>query len=438
MMYKLLTIIFIFLISLSQSIKADWVCSSNSKSPFEIEVDAISGLDDVYVVYAEESFYLKFITSQLDDISVFRFTNSISNSEKIEYNLLSDGIEIINPIADYGYYIKSGERNLGAVWITNYNPKNFSLNSIIVDNESSDCEFVRIILDRSSENLNYVTVTGAVKSIKRELIVDWTTLEWNNESLSFQTKAISESYNDAKEITVDAPLCNTSFKVSGDQFLKYWDILQSVETEVYNAVNIEGMAFAEQTVNESDNQISSETSEFGGSAPVEIDFSGFFNEPVTTYYAWEISNDKDFENIEYTFTDSNLNYSFTDEGLKYVRFVISNSMNSCEKVVESFTIDVSESSLKVPNVFTPGSDTENNLIFKVAYRSIIKFEAWVYNRWGNELFHWKDPNEGWDGTYKGKLMPTGAYYYIIKAEGSGGKKYNLKGDINLLRTKKVN
>ena len=71
------------------------------------------------------------------------------------------------------------------------------------------------------------------------------------------------------------------------------------------------------------------------------------------------------------------------------------------------------------------------------YQSLVSFEMWVYNRWGQLLFHTKDPAHGWDGTQNGRSVPTGAYYYLIKARGTDGITYNKKGDINVLRTKKV-
>jgi hypothetical protein len=43
-----------------------------------------------------------------------------------------------------------------------------------------------------------------------------------------------------------------------------------------------------------------------------------------------------------------------------------------------------------------------------------------------------NPAEGWDGKYNGKAVPAGVYYYVIKAEGSDGVKYNLSGDINII------
>ena len=46
-----------------------------------------------------------------------------------------------------------------------------------------------------------------------------------------------------------------------------------------------------------------------------------------------------------------------------------------------------------------------------------------------------DPSQGWDGKYNGKAVPTGAYYYVIKAKGADGKAYDLSGDINIVNYK---
>ena len=35
----------------------------------------------------------------------------------------------------------------------------------------------------------------------------------------------------------------------------------------------------------------------------------------------------------------------------------------------------------------------------------------------------------------GKYVAPGVYFYVIEAEGSDGKKYKKKGDINILRPK---
>ena len=114
-----------------------------------------------------------------------------------------------------------------------------------------------------------------------------------------------------------------------------------------------------------------------------------------------------------------------------------NSDNPAGPESETYTIQVTESLLQIPNLITPDSPSGTNQVFKVKYQSLKSFEMYVYNRWGQQLFHTKDPSQGWDGTQGGKPVPTGAYYYLVKAVGTDGIKYNKKGDINVLRVKKV-
>ena len=64
--------------------------------------------------------------------------------------------------------------------------------------------------------------------------------------------------------------------------------------------------------------------------------------------------------------------------------------------------------------------------------SLIDFDCHIFNKWGTELFSTTDPSIGWDGKYRGKYVPAGTYYYVIRAEGSDGKKYKLSGDINII------
>ncbi len=99
-----------------------------------------------------------------------------------------------------------------------------------------------------------------------------------------------------------------------------------------------------------------------------------------------------------------------------------------------FTLKISESVLNVPNAFTPNGDGYND-VFKVKddYKSIISFEATVFNRYGRKLFSWNDLEGGWDGTFNGSNVPDGAYYLYIKAKGADGKNYDIKKTINLLR-----
>lgn len=101
---------------------------------------------------------------------------------------------------------------------------------------------------------------------------------------------------------------------------------------------------------------------------------------------------------------------------------------------EPLTITISESKLDMPNAFSPNGDGINDVYrAKEGYRSIVEFEAAIFNRWGQKLYSWSDPSGGWDGTFKGKDVAQGVYYVLVKAKGADGRKFNIRRDVNLMR-----
>jgi gliding motility-associated-like protein len=100
-----------------------------------------------------------------------------------------------------------------------------------------------------------------------------------------------------------------------------------------------------------------------------------------------------------------------------------------------FTIAIEDSHLRLPNAFSPGGSPGVNDIYRVAHKSLLSFKASIYNRWGNLLYHWEDPNQGWDGKVNGKYVPTGVYFIVVEAKGADGKVYTRSRDINILRSK---
>jgi gliding motility-associated-like protein len=61
----------------------------------------------------------------------------------------------------------------------------------------------------------------------------------------------------------------------------------------------------------------------------------------------------------------------------------------------------------------------------------------IFDSWGSKLFestgNLNDASIGWDGQYKGKPQPVGAYVYIVKLTSVSGETTTKKGIINLIR-----
>ena len=84
----------------------------------------------------------------------------------------------------------------------------------------------------------------------------------------------------------------------------------------------------------------------------------------------------------------------------------------------------------MPNAFSPNGDGINDIYrAKNSYQSIVEFDAYIFNRWGQKIYEWHDPAGGWDG----KDVKQGVYFVLVKAKGADGRKYNIKKDVNLLR-----
>jgi gliding motility-associated-like protein len=59
--------------------------------------------------------------------------------------------------------------------------------------------------------------------------------------------------------------------------------------------------------------------------------------------------------------------------------------------------------------------------------------AAVYNRYGNLVYRSDNYQNNWDGTYKGKPVPDGTYYYTLTYQLINGATRIAKGDVTLLR-----
>jgi len=87
----------------------------------------------------------------------------------------------------------------------------------------------------------------------------------------------------------------------------------------------------------------------------------------------------------------------------------------------------------VPRGFSPNNDGTNDLL-KPILVGIQEFHYFtVYNRWGNIIFTTTDPNQGWDGTFKGVPQPVETYLWIAEGIDINGKKIVAKGMTSLVR-----
>ena len=334
---------------------------------------------------------------------------------------------------DYGYVIEQGDASI-YLWLSTYK----EVSSLYPDEEYTDqCKDVR--LAGTGLDIAYYTVDGKWKGINRA--VAYKTWKWDDtlkdlKMVEDTVQGLVSKSGETVSLYAPAPYEKTLFTVIDSIPYKGWNgaIKTFSTSDEYEPRAILVKAIVEPLRENAINELKSDMEEgvFGGSAPVEMEFKAYVS--GDNYYAWEFMQENPSEVddpiVDAIYPDKILRYTFKDEGTTYVRLKATNSYCSRDT---SFTITVGESRLEAPNIFSPGTSPGVNDEWKVAYKSIVQFKCWIFNRWGVEIFRFSDPAQGWDGKYKGKLVPPGVYYYIIEAKGADNQNYKLKGNINILR-----
>jgi large repetitive protein len=104
--------------------------------------------------------------------------------------------------------------------------------------------------------------------------------------------------------------------------------------------------------------------------------------------------------------------------------------NQCRNFDDVIVTVLEDYLLLVTNVITPNEDGANDKFEIINIETYPEAELLIYDRWGTELYMQMPYNNDWGGTYKGKPLPDGTYYYVIRFKGVE-KLY--KGSVSVLR-----
>ncbi|HRH59564.1 MAG TPA: gliding motility-associated C-terminal domain-containing protein, partial [Chitinophagaceae bacterium] len=85
---------------------------------------------------------------------------------------------------------------------------------------------------------------------------------------------------------------------------------------------------------------------------------------------------------------------------------------------------------QIPNAFSPNGDGINEKWIIKYLDSYPDCIVEIFNRYGQLIFHSSGYNNPWDGTYNGKPLPVGTYYYIIDTKKITRK---FSGSVTILR-----
>lgn len=411
--------------------------SVNGGRSYKYDPNVSMGLNmGVYVVSVGDVLTISFTSESSAAMQMYRFPPAgISAKEPVSGAVQTGNtITLSGGARDYGYCIEQDGSASSYFWISSYIPVSALENDYTYTNV---CMSARVT--GTGITIPYYSIYGIEGAVPRK--ISYYTWVWNEQTLMPDKDVEIEEEvipsNDDK-IVVDSPYEKTLFTIIDDMPVRWGGRSTEISTPdefVPKAIFMQGVVTQTERGVPNEIKINVGDGVYGGSAPVEMVFKAYVNED--NYFAWQffrsaIGADDPDPVIDAIYATSTLNYTFKETGTTYVRLHSQNS--SCSKDV-TYTIVVGESFIDAPNAFSPGTSPGVNDEWRVAYKSIVEFNCVIFDRWGVEVCRFSDPSIGWDGYYHGKLAPPGVYFYVIKARGSDGKDYRLKGDINIIRGK---
>lgn len=373
---------------------------------------------------------------------LYRYTTKAIDAEEVADASLVDGMWVLAaPQLNCGYFVSKEDGLPQYYWVCNYADYAMSFTEVVGKPlESNPCAMLGLVVNQDIVPIPYYQPNGVPRVLDRGISVSYADMKWDAISQDFQpsvTELEAEVADDGRTIEVPASLADGAYRIHGDRFTKGLSTsFPEITTEEIMTARIQIHAVVDKADDMEENDDPSD----GGdshivSAPFAITLTAYGNEPAVANYVWRIyRTEEGAENSILVYNGSYTEFTFREAGTYSIMLQATNRTGTCtDQVLLENYCKVAESSLTVPNAFSPYGSPGVNDIFRVKYSSLVRFDGRIFDSWGKEIFRWTNPDEGWDGKYRGKSMPTGVYYYVIEAEGADGIKYRRKGDINILR-----
>ena len=397
-----------------------------------------TGLHNIFIVRDIKDTKIVYKSSKsTNNIEIFKFGSAGAApalTPETDVTIDNGTLTLNNPSGDCGYYVTENANPAYYFWVVNYADHVFSISKISASPDQQ-CEATVLDIEASASPIYYYTINGARQELNRDIRVEYTTQEYSTDAAQFLNvdKEISQKSLSSILYVTPPAYCSTYFTISGDRYLRTWSEEVSMESSVIQPVAV---ACKTGYVGEEENEESEEDSNVirgDGtlSAPAEFNFFAATTEGAV-FYEWQVARDPEFQDLITTSTFKDFDYTFNEEGMYYVQFVAASENDFC-MTSEQYNFQVGASDLVCPNAFSPNGDGVND-VWKVSYRSLIDFHCEIFNRNGQLLYSFSDPSDGWDGTYHGRKVKSGVYYYVIVATGADGRKYKNSGDINIINS----
>lgn len=389
---------------------------------------------DIYLVYGMNNMAVSYTSATDMAHQWYRYKTKALEAEKIP-SVQNGRTSVITEVEDgCGYFVEDPGRITSYVWMIDYSRYLAQVSRLRVSDKSDPCGSLLLEIDGNIPEIRYhAPTTGDMPLLERNFEVSYKTLNMEGDRKVKDIAKTLKSSDNFFEPSIEAPYCDTDIWIKGDQYARHFNKEIALCVDDYEAtavaVRIDTALIEQEAPNIN-------ASKEGYCAPAIVRFMAIANTPTAALFNWTIYREGEESNPVARFTGEEMDYTFSQAGSFVAKVEVTDHSGTC-KAESEVALKISESYLMIPNAFSPGTSPGVNDEFKVAYKSLVSFKGWIFNRWGIEMFRWTDPSLGWDGKKGGRFVPPGVYFYVIEAEGSDGIKYKEKGDINILRPKTI-
>ena len=129
----------------------------------------------------------------------------------------------------------------------------------------------------------------------------------------------------------------------------------------------------------------------------------------------------------------NPTHYYSDTGYFDIVLNISNDFGCTSSYTQTVYVE-GDYILFTPSAFTPNNDGKNDVFIpKGLGIDPLNYEFYVFNRWGELIFTTTNPNQGWDGTYKGTMSQVDVYVWLVRTLDVKDVPHEYIGHVTLVK-----
>jgi gliding motility-associated-like protein len=127
-------------------------------------------------------------------------------------------------------------------------------------------------------------------------------------------------------------------------------------------------------------------------------------------------------------------HSYGDTANSYLVTLIVQNANGCKDTVQHEVVVGPAFTFYIPNAFSPNGDGFNDTFFGKGL-GIDKYDLWIFDRWGNMIFHTKNLSDSWNGkANNGKnTAQIDVFAWKVEIIDVFAKKHSFIGTVSIVR-----